>query len=85
MKENKTVFEWLSSIVDSEIRESALYNLDKYGSTKARNSVVSNLGDAIDNAFFWGDTRQGRGYWAQIMDDADKGRIKMDYSIDFDY
>ncbi len=63
MDKPKTVKEYLQ-MLNSPEREQALNNLR----SDRGEEVVPDLSSAIDRAFGWGSTPQGREYWRQIYD-----------------
>lgn len=67
----KTIREWLSEL-PKPYRSEALENMD----IEDADDIADGLGNAICEAFKWGLTKQGKFYWEDLRDKAQKGTIK---------
>ena len=66
----KTIKEWLETLPEP-YRSEAIANMPD----TAKDHLECCLGDAIEGAFTWAESKQGYGYWLDIVDRAEAGEF----------
>lgn len=63
----KKISEWLNEIADPQIREAALRNLKKYPFYHSDYFNAINISQALGNAFFWNNSKEGHQFWRKVF------------------
>ena len=80
----KTMRDWLRLTLSYDRYQMAIANIEEQGNSSSLDNLYANPAQALDKAFTWDESEQGREYWSYIHRQLEQYEPDDDYEDDED-